>query len=216
MARQPSRSKVLGEQINAYLKRFEADKDGINKVHSGDPKIGLRPYYNANAGAVGGRVQVVYISYQGRCSLTVEQAEIYLKWLDAGNVGRHYEAEKEAEKEAERQRSRDPLPAVPADDAEAAPAPASGPTPVSPVSPELLAKMERSVRDLVAFLRVAEQDTGRKFSLFAGGGGLHLLDVERDEGLLNSHGVRGRLYEKGGSIIRTLTQRNGDFEGGDF
>jgi hypothetical protein len=32
----------------------------------------------------------VYISHQGECFLKRAEAEKYLAWLDAGNVGKHY------------------------------------------------------------------------------------------------------------------------------
>lgn len=92
MARKPSRSKEVGALINAHLKRFEADPE-INQ-YSDDRKGRLHPYWNASASARGGRVFVVYISYQGSTSLTLAEAEAYLAWLDAGNEGRHFEQQR--------------------------------------------------------------------------------------------------------------------------
>lgn len=86
-----SRSVELASKINAYLKRFEADKSGVNKPYTDGGRKGLVPYYNAGAYAAGGRVLVIYVSYQGRTGLTIAEAEAYLAWLDAGNVGRHFE-----------------------------------------------------------------------------------------------------------------------------
>jgi len=52
---------------------------------------GLRPYYGAGAWYSGGsKLGVRYISYQSQTFLTRSEAEAYLAWLDAGNVGRHY------------------------------------------------------------------------------------------------------------------------------
>jgi len=80
----------IGSRINAHLKRFEKDK-AINKNSQADGR-GLSDYYCASAGRAGRFVCVTYITYQGHSSLTRAQAEAYLKWLDAGNAGKHFEA----------------------------------------------------------------------------------------------------------------------------
>ena len=83
--------KELAAGIDAHLKRFEADPVINAKVERGGSK--LRPYYGTGAGYWGGRyLQVQYISYQKPSTLSKAEAEAYLAWLDAGNVGRHYEA----------------------------------------------------------------------------------------------------------------------------
>lgn len=51
-----------------------------------------RSYSNASAYATGRFVYITYISYQRASHLTKEQAVRYLKLLDAGYVGRHFEA----------------------------------------------------------------------------------------------------------------------------
>lgn len=90
-------AKELATRINAHLKRFEADRK-INKqqfYHSMRTKkreSSGRPYYYAGASASGRWVSVVYITYQGHTNLTRDEAARYLTWLDAGNVGHHYEA----------------------------------------------------------------------------------------------------------------------------
>ncbi len=79
----------LATRITAHLKRFESDA----RINAPRPAFaGTRPYYNAHASAAGSRVSVVYVLYQGGTTLTKSQAEAYLAWLDAGNVGRHQEA----------------------------------------------------------------------------------------------------------------------------
>lgn len=88
-----ARVEEVGQQINAHLKRFEADPE-INAV---DPKRKTRPFYQAGAWVHCGKVSVVYIGYWGSSRLTLEDAERYLEWLDTGNVGRHYEALREVE-----------------------------------------------------------------------------------------------------------------------
>jgi len=80
--------KEIAAAINAHLKRFEADRAGIN---ADKPGTGLRPYFWANAHG-DKRVWVTYITYQGSTSLTKAQAIRYLEMLDAGFVGRHFEA----------------------------------------------------------------------------------------------------------------------------
>lgn len=87
--------KELAARISAHLRRFEADRKKINAPHDGR-EGGLRPYYHAEASVAGSYVSVIYISYQHGSHLTKAQAERYLAWLDAGNVGRHFEAFREA------------------------------------------------------------------------------------------------------------------------
>lgn len=81
----------IASRINAHLKRFEKDP-----VINATDERGLRDYHWATAYSSGRTVCVRYISYQGRTCLTKTQAGIYLEWLDAGNVGRHWEALKAA------------------------------------------------------------------------------------------------------------------------
>ena len=78
----------IADRIDRHLKRFEAATQGAN---AGD-KHGLRPYYRAGARPTGARVSVVYVSYQGRTTLTKAQALTYMHWLDAGGVGKHWDA----------------------------------------------------------------------------------------------------------------------------
>lgn len=87
----------IAERISVHLKRFESDTGDINRDEHGHGVNGrgLRPYYLAQAVAVGSRVFVQYISYQGHSSLKKNEALAYLEWLDAGNVGRHFEAARE-------------------------------------------------------------------------------------------------------------------------
>jgi len=80
----------LAECINRHLKRFEADP----VINAPDPRRGdTRPFFYAWASyRVGSKMSVQYISYQGASKLSKAEATEYLAWLDAGNVGRHYEA----------------------------------------------------------------------------------------------------------------------------
>jgi hypothetical protein len=78
----------IAERINAHLKRFETDPQ-INKR---DSTYRLLPYWNAYARLSGNRVRITYISHQGDSSVCRQDAEKYLAWLDAGNVGHHWEA----------------------------------------------------------------------------------------------------------------------------
>lgn len=80
----------IAARIRAHLARFEADKT-INAANA----RGSRPYYCVNAWRAGKYVGVKYISYQGPRMLDRPTAHAYLAWLDAGNVGRHYEVPKE-------------------------------------------------------------------------------------------------------------------------
>ena len=86
----------IAPRIDAHLRRFEADPV-INAKRDVDPGrfgSGWTPYWNAGAYSGNGasRVYVTYVRYQGQTALTREEAQRYLEWLDAGNVGRHHEA----------------------------------------------------------------------------------------------------------------------------
>jgi hypothetical protein len=78
----------ISDRIDAHLKRFEADPE-INALN----KYKTKPYYGAGSfyGA-GSKIGVSYVSYQGTTFLSKSDALEYLKWLDAGNIGRHYKA----------------------------------------------------------------------------------------------------------------------------
>ncbi len=80
--------KEIAEAIAAHLARFETDP----KANPVDRNYGTHPFYRAGSWASGRYVCVVYVTYQGHSNLTKEQAIQYLDWLNAGNVGRHYEA----------------------------------------------------------------------------------------------------------------------------
>lgn len=86
----------IAKRISTHLKRFEADKDGINATRVQTNYRGqesrLPPYFLAGAGASGRYVYVTYVNYQGESHLTKAQALRYLAWLDAGNVGKHWDA----------------------------------------------------------------------------------------------------------------------------
>lgn len=88
----------LAARITEHLRRFERDPK-INVCHQWehDGKVvkGRPPYYYAGASAAGSRVFVHYVPFQGHSSLTRAEAEAYLAWLDAGNVGRHYEQQRQ-------------------------------------------------------------------------------------------------------------------------
>ena len=72
--------KEIANEINKYLKQFEANEDRHTAC-----------YYNSFAIAAGRFVQIIYVSYQGHSSLTKQEALEYLNWLQEGNVGRHYD-----------------------------------------------------------------------------------------------------------------------------
>lgn len=78
----------IAERIDRHLKRLESD-EAINVPKPGSR---LKPYYRAGACRAGSYVHVVYVSFQGGRNLKKSDAEEYLRWLDAGNVGRHYTA----------------------------------------------------------------------------------------------------------------------------
>jgi hypothetical protein len=77
----------LAARIHAHLERFESDP-AINTTTTGT----LRCFYMAGCSTSGRFIYVRYISYQGSTALSKAEAETYVAWLDAGNVGRHFEA----------------------------------------------------------------------------------------------------------------------------
>lgn len=85
-----SRSSELAERLQAHLRRMEADP----VLNASRPMgfLRLTPFHEAQAVAVGGRVHVRYVSYQGDSPLTLAEAECFLAWLDAGNNGTHHQA----------------------------------------------------------------------------------------------------------------------------
>ena len=80
----------LAKQIGQFLRQFEADPQ-IN-CYKDVARKGSRSYFCAGAWASGKWVYVRYVSYQGDNHLTKSQAEQYLRWLQAGNVGYHWKA----------------------------------------------------------------------------------------------------------------------------
>jgi len=74
----------IAERIAAHLARMEAADPGRGSAAG--------RYWNASAWTAGSRVGVRYVSYQFAWKLTKADALVYLKWLDAGNVGKHFDA----------------------------------------------------------------------------------------------------------------------------
>lgn len=98
----PTKTEVaaaLGQKIDAHLRRIEGDLalnppkrfDEVRKAWVPDP-AGMCAYYGARARGDRHRVWVIYVSFQGGSYMSIEDAATYLAWLDAGNVGRHFEA----------------------------------------------------------------------------------------------------------------------------
>jgi hypothetical protein len=91
----------LGARINVHLSRFERDPainpgkryDKETKAYVPDER-GIRDYYGAKARGARHRVLVVYVVYQDSHYLSIEEALKYLVWLNAGNIGTHYEITK--------------------------------------------------------------------------------------------------------------------------
>jgi len=98
----PTKTEVaaaLGQKIDAHLKRIEGDPalnprrrfDKEREEWVLDPR-GVPAYYRAGAAGDRHRVWVIYVTYQGGSYMSIEDAEKYLAWLEAGNVGRHFKA----------------------------------------------------------------------------------------------------------------------------
>lgn len=92
MRKPPSLTEVAN-RIAKHLTRFAAQKAIAEKEWTdshGDTRK-LTMFWRPGAYRAGSRVKVRYVSYQYESSLTRDEAINYLAWLDAGNVGRHYE-----------------------------------------------------------------------------------------------------------------------------
>lgn len=82
--------KELAERIGAHLRRF-ADDPVLSRGAWGKSARFWSPY----CGVAGRFVVVRYVSYQGNINITKAEATAYLAKLDAGYVGRHFEALRE-------------------------------------------------------------------------------------------------------------------------
>ena len=83
----------IAERIAAHLRRFEASP-AINAPRDGRR---INAYHNPSAFVRGSRIGVGYVSFQSETCLTKPEALAYLAWLDAGNVGRHFEQQRAAQ-----------------------------------------------------------------------------------------------------------------------
>lgn len=81
----------IANKISTHLKRMERDP----KINTYIPGTRLHRLHWANAYRGGKYVMVCYISFQHASTLTREEAERYLAWLDAGNYITHYDMPKE-------------------------------------------------------------------------------------------------------------------------
>lgn len=82
----------IAARILTHLKRFESDPAIADVITtSGKP---ITKFYKVNAWASGRYVGVRYVSFHPESNLTKQEALAYLAWLDAGNVGRHYEVKR--------------------------------------------------------------------------------------------------------------------------
>lgn len=80
--------KELAEVIKSHLQKWE--KDPAINVKSLD---GHSRYYRANSWYSGGpKLSVKYVCYQHTANLSKEEAEHYVKKLQAGFVGTHWQA----------------------------------------------------------------------------------------------------------------------------
>lgn len=87
----------IASRIQAHLNRFENDPTIASKEWT-DSKGEVRQltlFWETRAYRGGSRCVVRYVGYQHASSLTKDEAERYLDWLNAGNVGRHHEALRE-------------------------------------------------------------------------------------------------------------------------
>jgi len=77
------KNKEIAMKIQEHLSRFE---EAGYKTIRGDNK-----YFYAHSWSAGRYVAIKYISYQCQSNLSNAEAEKYLDWLDAGNIGKHFD-----------------------------------------------------------------------------------------------------------------------------
>jgi len=85
----------LAEWIHLHLKAMENDPKINTRAPDRIPGVkGLQRLWHSSAyyAGRGPKIQVTYISFQGSSTLSREEAEIYLAYLESGKTGRHYEA----------------------------------------------------------------------------------------------------------------------------
>ena len=85
----------IAERIKVHLQRFETDTEINKQTKSGPVHLridGTFPYWGVTSFASGRWIYVRYVSYQTSIPLSKQEALIYLEWLDAGNVGKHWKA----------------------------------------------------------------------------------------------------------------------------
>lgn len=80
----------IARKITGYLKKFENDP-GINITS----KYGTTRYYQSCAFKCGRFVAIRYVSYHPHSPLSKTDALAYLAWLEAGNVGKHWDIKKD-------------------------------------------------------------------------------------------------------------------------
>ncbi len=80
--------KEIADHIHRHLKRFE----NSTKINATNPIHNVKPYYGAAAVAHCGYIYIKYILYQSDWKLGRVEAEQYLKWLNEGNIGKHFDA----------------------------------------------------------------------------------------------------------------------------
>lgn len=79
-ATKPTPAEVLATKLSTHLRRLEKNQTTDQSSR----------FYFASAQAWGKKVKVIYVSYQGQSTLTLEEAELYLQALDGGYRGKHF------------------------------------------------------------------------------------------------------------------------------
>jgi len=86
----------IADRIDGYLHKLEK----VPHLFPHHPDTVPHPLDEPYAVRRGNRIQVRYLSECRPWDLTREEAECYLRWLRAGNVGKHWNAIRAAEKKA--------------------------------------------------------------------------------------------------------------------
>ena len=75
----------IAARIDAHLKRFEDQEHRL--------RIGDREWYHSSCEVYGTRLKLHYMTTRELTGFSVKKSDAitYLAWLDAGNVGKHWE-----------------------------------------------------------------------------------------------------------------------------
>jgi hypothetical protein len=83
----------IATSIGAHLRQFSQTPSIAEKswIDGNGKERKLTLFWSPRCFRAGSRVKIRYVNYQYESSMTKAEALQYLEWLNAGNVGRHYD-----------------------------------------------------------------------------------------------------------------------------